>query len=99
MRNIKGYGVDAMKALPVYKFYIDKVSGPIYCTINHSGANESRLTVFAHETSDVEKLECPTVTINQYYNDSYMTLDDVIDRVNNGLMHERAIALVMELLL
>ena len=88
-----------MKKIPVYKCTNMGNRDLVYCILSSSFNGANRLTVFAWENSDVEKLECQTVGLNQYYNDSFLALDDVIDRVDNGTMHKRAIALALELLL
>jgi len=43
--------------------------------------------------------DIPVVTSYEFYSDAGMSLQDIVEKVNQGKMHPRAMSLAMELLL
>jgi len=51
-----------------------------------------------HKRKD-KPIDIPTVAIDKYYQDNGLSLQDIVEKVNQGKMHPRAIAIAMDLLL
>lgn len=87
-----------MRSIVVYAY---KSSNQRYytCTLEISQGKlaSSPLNEISEESEDVSDI--PLLSREEFMEDSLLGMDDIVARVASGKMHERAIAIAMELLL